>query len=654
MDSVEATSLSGVLTSTPTEDVNVASLSISHPFVETAVSALTSKPKTRSTNLTHEQKRLICLYAKQNPTYTQAQLGLWAKEQFGLASVPSQSSISHTLKRRHNFEHMKSEDWSSKRMRTVKYPDLDTALANWFLYCQSHQTRIQGDEIKQKAQSFFELMQLHTTDRDSPQFSNGWLHSFQSRHGFSRSPNTHNTEVEFLSTRAECIESVKGYAPWDVYWMDETRLHYGLHPDKAVMAEEQLESPLLQQLTMVLCANLDGSDLMDPFFISSSPLETLAAPGQPNTAEYGFTYAHNKKIWMTPTIFREWILAFDWKMHEENRSVLLILDQFSSHQVKKMTLKNVSIRFVAVPNITESCLAPIGNTIVTALKRRYRQCQLDYLVKCQDEGDSNTEIHPVQAIQWIIKCWRQLPKALSSMAFTKIGMLGDEEHVTELSSVDLVEDKLDNQIMNLVKRMKVKTPVTLSEFIYPFYEHVIDEDFTDQDFVDCALNASLSVTIPGFNSEPPRKLARIPRSKKTEFSIGTAPVSTYLNRGFSRGNGQARGTRGGRFNPDDPMSGPSSAIAEEEWQAWAESHRYRIDELYAFETVIRLAAEMNAEPSTLADLSRMHRELVQNRQPGQPATLQSSTELGTSGITNDGKQSTGICRFNFGGPSTTL
>lgn len=57
--------------------------------MDAAMAALTPLPpvakhKTRSTNLTHEQKRLICLFAKQNPTFTQAQLGKWAKEQFGL------------------------------------------------------------------------------------------------------------------------------------------------------------------------------------------------------------------------------------------------------------------------------------------------------------------------------------------------------------------------------------------------------------------------------------------------------------------------------------------------------------------------------------------------------------------------------------------
>lgn len=79
---------------------------------------------------------------------------------------------------------MKSEDWSSKRMRTVKHPELDTALANWFLYCQARQIRIQGDEIKAKAQTFFELMHVDS-DTGGSQFSNGWLHSFQSRQVFT-------------------------------------------------------------------------------------------------------------------------------------------------------------------------------------------------------------------------------------------------------------------------------------------------------------------------------------------------------------------------------------------------------------------------------------------------------------------------------------
>ncbi|KAG3250885.1 hypothetical protein PI124_g4509 [Phytophthora idaei] len=98
--------------------------------------------KPRSANLTHEQKRLICLHARQFPKTTQAQLGQWAKEQFNLNYVPSQAAMSYLLKKRAQFELVSGEGRDYKKMRTVKCPEVDAALANWFLYCQIPRSRI--------------------------------------------------------------------------------------------------------------------------------------------------------------------------------------------------------------------------------------------------------------------------------------------------------------------------------------------------------------------------------------------------------------------------------------------------------------------------------------------------------------------------------
>ncbi|KAE9119161.1 hypothetical protein PF010_g7961 [Phytophthora fragariae] len=105
----------------------------------------TAKPKARSTNLTHEQKRLICLHARQFPKTTQAQLGQWAKEQFGLEYVPSQAAMSYMLKKRAQFELVSGEGRDYKKLRTVKCPEVDSALANWFLYCQARRLKLPGD-----------------------------------------------------------------------------------------------------------------------------------------------------------------------------------------------------------------------------------------------------------------------------------------------------------------------------------------------------------------------------------------------------------------------------------------------------------------------------------------------------------------------------
>jgi hypothetical protein len=42
-------------------------------------------------------------------------------------------------------------------------------------------------------------------------------------------------------------------------------------------------------------------------------------------------YRNNKKAWMTSAIFEDWITRFDKKMRQQNRHVLLFLDNAPSH-----------------------------------------------------------------------------------------------------------------------------------------------------------------------------------------------------------------------------------------------------------------------------------------------------------------------------------
>ncbi|KAF1335522.1 Ars binding protein 1, partial [Globisporangium splendens] len=642
-----------------------------------------AKPRLRSSNLTHEQKRLICIHAKQNPAITQTQLGQWAKVRFALATTPSQSSISHTLKRKHNFEHMKSEELASKRMRSVKFPDLDIALANWFLYCQARQIKVQGDEIKAKAHLFFEMMALSsrrsvTTAQDSnapPQFSNGWLHSFQSRHGFSRSPNTQGSiELPVITTRSEFQTAIEGIAPWDIYWMDETSLFYSMSPDEMETIGSEYNSYGqvygAKRMTIAFCTNADASDMPDPFFVCTEPPVPAAT-----AVSMGFQYAYNKNAWLSPTVFREWLLALDWRMHEENRHIVLFLDAYTSHQVKKMMLKNVSVRFVVAPpshyptngSNSESLFSSIENAVFSAVKLRYRLVFLSHVLDRRDhqQDDMNYGATPLEAIQWVLRCWRQLPKVIITQSFAEMGvfMASSTHDSTAFVSVDpqVEEKKIEAQILVLLKRTKFsKLP---SEFVNPTAERVCDDvELTDQDFVDTAVNAMLVGNVPGSDvtGEVSRKAARARATKKVETSGSPNSSSIPQNGGAVLPNDRPqvmvslRATKTPldrsllqQPREDDPQSvAASAATSDEEWQAWtaSQSRSKTSDDVQALQRVIRLATEMSAEPSTILDLNRMLFDVTQTQ--ALSGTLQQDLSKDETVL-----QSTGVCRFTFATPT---
>ncbi|EGZ04598.1 hypothetical protein PHYSODRAFT_536059, partial [Phytophthora sojae] len=114
---------------------------------------------------------------------SQKDLAQWTKHEFGLKKTPAQSTISGILRRQHEFINMSSLELGIKKRRVVQHPQLDSALANWVIQMTGRGQTVQGDLTKEKAKEFAKMLGI--PESEQPEFSNGWLHSFQLRHNFS-------------------------------------------------------------------------------------------------------------------------------------------------------------------------------------------------------------------------------------------------------------------------------------------------------------------------------------------------------------------------------------------------------------------------------------------------------------------------------------
>lgn len=100
------------------------------------------------------------------------------------------------------------------------------------------------------------------------------------------------------------------------------------------------------RLTYLFCPNGDGSDKRPPFVIGKAekPLAFKRKTGK----ELGLDYAHDKKAWMTASLFSRyvlvitqeersllwgcsWLQSFKCDMKQQGRRVVLLLDNFSGH-----------------------------------------------------------------------------------------------------------------------------------------------------------------------------------------------------------------------------------------------------------------------------------------------------------------------------------
>ncbi|CAG8830635.1 14269_t:CDS:2, partial [Gigaspora margarita] len=67
-----------------------------------------------------------------------------------------------------------------------------------------------------------------------------------------------------------------------------------------------------EQLTMVLCANANGTDKFKPFVIGKSP--NLQCFKCVKYNKLGITYESSSKAWITTVLFQTWLKDFDLKM----------------------------------------------------------------------------------------------------------------------------------------------------------------------------------------------------------------------------------------------------------------------------------------------------------------------------------------------------
>ena len=179
--------------------------------------------------LTNLQRKSIC-EAQASLHMGQAQLAEWAKSEFKLKKCPSQATICLTLKKRKTYESMELIELAAKRPRILKHPQLDRAIANWIIECESRQAHISYEIIRCKALDFANLLHIEPT----PKFSNGWLEKFVKRHGFLKFKShgeSGSVNVELLKRAMPPLQTkIALFPPSDVYNMDETGLFYSQAP----------------------------------------------------------------------------------------------------------------------------------------------------------------------------------------------------------------------------------------------------------------------------------------------------------------------------------------------------------------------------------------------------------------------------------------
>jgi len=119
-----------------------------------------------------------------------------------------------------------TSNFSSKRQKTMKFPVMEAALAEWFLANQEH-VNLSGDLICESAMKIIDRLY---SDHPPFEFSNGWLEAFKVRHGIKkhrRFGESGSVDMTIVAAALPGIRQVLDAYEWrDIYNMDENGLFY--------------------------------------------------------------------------------------------------------------------------------------------------------------------------------------------------------------------------------------------------------------------------------------------------------------------------------------------------------------------------------------------------------------------------------------------
>ncbi|EUC66190.1 tigger transposable element-derived protein, partial [Rhizoctonia solani AG-3 Rhs1AP] len=191
---------------------------------------------------------------------------------------------------------------------------------------------------------------------------------------------------------ARLQQILQGYEPSEVYNFDETA-HFFRQPPKHALGFEQMSGLKddKTRMSLGLCSNADGSDKRAPLFIGYHQ-KPRAFKGY-TAAALGYEYSFNDTAWMRTDVFEKWALSFDADMRRQNRQVLLLCDNASSH--KKFDATKLT--------------NPLDAGVIRCFKAHYRR---RFLRKVLERDSLNLphvyRIDQLEAMQLSVQAWSQV------------------------------------------------------------------------------------------------------------------------------------------------------------------------------------------------------------------------------------------------------
>jgi hypothetical protein len=256
--------------------------------------------------------------------------------------------------------------------------------------------------------------------------------------------------------RTELRALISQYNLNDVYNADETGLYWKLEPSKSLS-----NGPLIgtkkpkDRVTIMLACNVTGTHKLPVVFIHRYKNPKCIRNIDKKTLPVWYYW--NNASWMQRSIFQSWIKCINELMQKQQRNILLLVDNVSSHQLEEgEVLSNIKLHFL--PPNTTTHLQPIDQGIIHSFKSNYRKylCKdrIDAFDRFQEYG---TEIHTLNilnAIDWVAESWKDVTNDVIYRCWKRTNILPNKLEIInneqQNNSIEIEDEVIIQSLINQI------------------------------------------------------------------------------------------------------------------------------------------------------------------------------------------------------------
>ena len=306
--------------------------------------------------------------------------------------------------------------------------------------------------IKEKAKVFAQAFNIQESEL---MFSNGWLEKFKKRNNIQRyraHGEAGSAPLESLTEERTKLRRLLGRFTLDrIYNIDETGLFYRMPPNQTLSSKPVLgQKKDKTRITVLLGVNATGTDKLMPWVIDNAkrprPFSRI------NLQRLPVHYRANPKAWMNSSIFEEILRHLDNHFRAQNKKILLLVDNASSHISSQqgnsdvLNLTHVEVAFL--PPNTTSHLQPLDAGVIKSFKAHYKRNYCRHILKLFEEGkDINKEkVNIKEAVDYLADAWENVSSDTIFNCWVKTGILPSTNDNDIANATQIQQDILDNEV----------------------------------------------------------------------------------------------------------------------------------------------------------------------------------------------------------------